>query len=90
MYVVIIGTQAFPLSIFPGYEVSSTFGDGVVNAYSPSLPEILLGLSGISIAMLITTAAFYLLPFLPQGVPLDAHGVPLEPDEAMAEAGAAA
>jgi molybdopterin-containing oxidoreductase family membrane subunit len=90
MYVVIIGTQAFPLSIFPGYEVSSTFGDGVVNAYSPSLPEILLGLSGISIAMLITTAAFYLLPFLPQGVPLDPHGVPLEPDEAMAEAGAAA
>ncbi|MGO8738343.1 NrfD/PsrC family molybdoenzyme membrane anchor subunit [Rhodoblastus sp.] len=90
MYVVIIGTQAFPLSIFPGYEVSSTFGDGVIAAYAPSLPEILLGLSGISIAMLIATAAFYLLPFLPQGVPLDPHGVPLDPEEAVADAGAAA
>ena len=90
MYVVIIGTQAFPLSIFPGYEVSSSFGDGAINAYVPSLPEILLGLSGISIAMLIAAAAFYLLPFLPVGVPLDAHGVPLDPEAAAAEAGAAA
>ena len=90
MYVVILGTQAFPLNIFPGYEVSSTFGDGAFNPYSPSLPEILLGLSGISIAMLIATAAFRLLPFLPHGVPVDAHGVAQEPEEEVAEAGAAA
>jgi [DsrC]-trisulfide reductase subunit P len=90
MYVVIIGTQAFPLNIFPGYEVSSTFGDGAINAYSPSLPEILLGVSGVSIAMLIAAAAFQLLPFLPQGVPVDPHGVALEPGEGVAEAGAAA
>ena len=90
MYVVIIGTQAFPLNIFPGYEVSSTFGDGAINAYSPSLPEILLGVSGISIAMLIAAAAFQLLPFLPHGVPVDPHGVAIEPEEAVVEAGAAA
>jgi [DsrC]-trisulfide reductase subunit P len=92
MYVVIIGTQAFPLNIFPGYDVSSSFADGAINHYTPSLPEILLGLSGISIAMLITTAAFYLLPFLPQGVPLDAHGEPVEVEHRGAgiEAGAPA
>ncbi len=90
MYVVIIGTQAFPLNIFPGYEVSSTFFDGAINAYLPSLPEILLGISGISIAMMIATAAFHLMPFLPHGVPVDPHGVALEPGEGAAEAGAAA
>jgi Ni/Fe-hydrogenase subunit HybB-like protein len=90
MYVVIIGTQAFPLSIFPGYEVSSTFGDGAINAYAPSLPEILLGVSGISIAMLLATLAFRLLPFLPQGVALDARGDAVEPEGAEVEAGAAA
>lgn len=66
MYVIIIGGQAYPLTIFPGYEVTSSFFDGVVNAYSPSLPEALLGISGISIAMLITTLAFRLMPFLPE------------------------
>ena len=30
LYVFIIGGQAFPLSIFPGYEVSRRFGDGQV------------------------------------------------------------
>ncbi|WP_374544977.1 NrfD/PsrC family molybdoenzyme membrane anchor subunit [Rhodoblastus sp.] len=66
MYVIIIGGQAYPLTIFPGYEVSSSFFDGVVAAYSPSLPETLLGVSGISIAMLIATLALRLLPFLPE------------------------
>ncbi len=83
MYVFIIGTQAYPLNIFPGYQVSSSFYDGVINSYTPSLPEIFLGLSGISVAMLITTLAFRLLPFLPQGIAL-------EPAEATVESGAAA
>ena len=52
---------------FPGYEVSSSFSDGAVARYVPSLPEALLGISGISIAMLLTAAALRLLPFLPQG-----------------------
>ena len=54
LYVFIIGGQAFPLSIFPGYEVSSSFGDGQIASYTPSLPEFLLGFGGIGIAFLIT------------------------------------
>jgi molybdopterin-containing oxidoreductase family membrane subunit len=67
MYVVIIGTQAYPLNIFPGFEASSSFFDGAVTAYTPSLPEALLGVAGISIAMLIIALAFRLMPFLPAG-----------------------
>lgn len=65
MYVTIIGGQAFPLRLFPGMEVSSSFQDGAVAHYSPSLPEVLLGVSGISIAMLLTGFALKVLPFLP-------------------------
>jgi molybdopterin-containing oxidoreductase family membrane subunit len=54
LYVFIIGGQAFPLSIFPGYEVSSSFGDGAIGYYTPSLPETLLGFGGLAIAYLIT------------------------------------
>jgi [DsrC]-trisulfide reductase subunit P len=73
MYVIIIGGQAYPLSIFPGYEVSSSFFDGAINSYTPSLPEVLLGVSGVAIAMLISALAFRLLPFLPK--PAVANGV---------------
>jgi Ni/Fe-hydrogenase subunit HybB-like protein len=53
LYVFIIGGQAYPLSIFPGYEVSSSFGDGQIGKYIPSLPEVLLGSGGLAIAYLI-------------------------------------
>ena len=66
MYVTIIGGQAFPLVLFPGRQVSSSFYDGVVNPYSPSLPEWLLGLGGVAIAGLIVTLALKLLGFLPE------------------------
>ena len=40
VYVIIIGGQAFPLEIFPGKQIiESSFYDGVVNHYHPSLPE---------------------------------------------------
>jgi len=68
MYVVIIGGQAYPLSLFPGMEVTSSFHDGQVGHYTASLPEVLLGLSGVGIAMLVTGIAFKLLPFLPRPV----------------------
>jgi Ni/Fe-hydrogenase subunit HybB-like protein len=54
LYVFIIGGQAYPLSIFPGYEVSSSFGDGQISKYIPSLPEVLLASGGLAIAYLIT------------------------------------
>lgn len=66
MYVIIIGGQAYPLNLFPGMEVMSSFHDGLVASYRASLPEILLGLSGLSIAMLVTGIAVKLLPLLPR------------------------
>jgi len=66
LYVFIIGGQAFPLSIFPGYEVSSSFGDGAVGNYTPSLPEILLGFGGLAIAYLITLIGSRVLRAMPQ------------------------
>ena len=66
MYTIIIGGQAYPLSLFPGMDVTSSFSDGQIAAYSPSLPEVLLGLSGLSIAMLLAGVAVKLMPFLPK------------------------
>lgn len=65
MYVIIIGGQAFPLQMFPGYEVSSSFSDGVVSAYNPSLPELMLGLGGVALALCIVAFAMKILRFLP-------------------------
>jgi Ni/Fe-hydrogenase subunit HybB-like protein len=68
IYVIIIGGQAYPLNLFPGMHATSSFHDGEIARYAPSLPEIFLGLSGISIAMLLTGIAIKLLPFLPRPV----------------------
>lgn len=66
MYVTIVGGQAFPLDLFPGYAESSSFYDGVVSPYAPSLWEMMLGMGGIAIAFLITTIAVRILHFLPE------------------------
>ncbi len=65
MYVIIIGGQAYPLVMFPGYEVVSDFSDGVVNVYRPSLPEILLGMGGVAFALTIVAFGVKVLRFLP-------------------------
>jgi molybdopterin-containing oxidoreductase family membrane subunit len=66
IYVLLIGGQAYPLDIFPGYEVVSSFADGVVNSYSPSIWEITLGVGGIAVALLVVTVAVRILQFLPE------------------------
>lgn len=66
LYVFIIGGQAWPLELFPGYAATSGFGDGIIADYSPSLPEVLLGLGGVAAAFLITTVGVRALHFLPQ------------------------
>ena len=66
VYVIIIGGQAYPLQMFPGMEVSSNFFDGSIAKYAPSLPEVLLGLGGIAIALAATAFALKVLPFLPE------------------------
>ncbi len=66
MYVTIIGGQAFPLVLFPGKKLSSSFADGVVASYVPSLPELLLGLGGVAIVGLIVLLALKFFGFLPE------------------------
>jgi molybdopterin-containing oxidoreductase family membrane subunit len=63
MYVIIIGGQAFPMTLFPGYEVSSSFYDGVVMNYTPSIWEIGLGIAGVAISMILVMIAIKVLPF---------------------------
>ncbi|MFA5627697.1 MAG: NrfD/PsrC family molybdoenzyme membrane anchor subunit [Thiohalomonadaceae bacterium] len=65
LYVLLIGGQAYPLVLFPGYEVSSGFADGVINSYSPSLPELVLGFSGIAVAIAMTVVGMRVLRFTP-------------------------
>jgi len=65
VYVIVIGGQAYPLELFPGYEVTSSFYDGEIASYIPSFPEILLGIGGIAIAGFIVLFAVKLLKFLP-------------------------
>jgi Ni/Fe-hydrogenase subunit HybB-like protein len=66
LYVFIIGGEAFPIDIFPGMEVSSSFFDGQAASYAPSLPELLLGFGGLGVAFMITLLGVRLLKFLPE------------------------
>jgi len=65
LYVFIVGAQAFPLDIFPGYAASSSFADGAISPYTPSLPEWLLGIGGLGAAFVVTAAGVHVLDFLP-------------------------
>jgi molybdopterin-containing oxidoreductase family membrane subunit len=68
LYVLIIGGQAYPQLMFPEKEVASSFFDGVVAAYAPSLPEVALGVGGVALALALTAVALKVLPFLPHSL----------------------
>ena len=68
LYVLIIGGQAYPQLMFPDKHVASSFFDGVVAAYTPSLPELALGAGGVALALALTAVALKVLPFLPQSL----------------------
>ena len=69
VYVIVIGGQAFPMQMFPGFTIiESGYYDGVnglARPYSPSLPEFLLGLGGFALALMVTFIGVRLLQFLP-------------------------
>ncbi len=65
IYVIVIGGQSVPLTIFPGKEVTSSFFDGAVAEYAASAPELLLGISGFAIALIIVALGCTVLRFLP-------------------------
>jgi molybdopterin-containing oxidoreductase family membrane subunit len=66
LYVFVVGGQAYPLEMFPGYDINSDFFDGTVDHYAAKLPEILLALGGVAIAFTMTTIGVRILHFLPQ------------------------
>ncbi|MEK9719459.1 MAG: NrfD/PsrC family molybdoenzyme membrane anchor subunit, partial [Quisquiliibacterium sp.] len=66
LYVFIVGGQAWPLELFPGASVSSSFYDGKIAPYYPSLPEFLLGVGGVATAFLITIVGVRVFEFMPQ------------------------
>ncbi len=85
VYDTIIGGQAYPLSIFPGMQVESSFRDGVVNFYAPSLPECVLALGGTALVFLIVLLAVKLFGFLPESLAddvADPHARAVEPQAA--------
>ncbi|WP_300513453.1 NrfD/PsrC family molybdoenzyme membrane anchor subunit [Aliiroseovarius sp.] len=65
IYVIVIGGQAYPMEIFPGYEVSSTFFDGQVAGYAPSVPEVFLGIGGGALALFATGLGARVLRIVP-------------------------
>jgi Ni/Fe-hydrogenase subunit HybB-like protein len=71
LYVIIIGGQAYPLDIFPGYEVSSSFYDGVIGQYTPSIWELMLGLGGFAMSIIIVFMIMRILPVTPEILPDD-------------------
>lgn len=65
LFVFIVGGQSFPLEIFPGHEVSSSFADGAIELYAPRWPEWLLGLGGLGAAFVLTLIGVRALDVLP-------------------------
>jgi molybdopterin-containing oxidoreductase family membrane subunit len=68
IYNVLIGGQSYPLELFPNSVVESAYFDGVVNTYTPSLPEVVLGIGGIGIALLVIVVGVKVLRLLPESL----------------------
>ena len=66
MYVTIIGGQAWPMDLFPGFAATSSFADGQIHTYAPGLWEILLALSGLAIATILVVMALRVWRLLPE------------------------
>ena len=72
LYIIIISGQAFPLDLFPGYTESSSFQDGIISPYTPSMYEFMLGLGGIGISAVIYIFAIMILDITPKSLDNDA------------------
>lgn len=64
VYVIVIGGQAYPMSMFPGKEVLEG-GFGSVASYVPTVPEALLGIAGVMIALTLVAVGSRMLQLLP-------------------------
>ena len=65
VYVIVIGGQAYPLVLFPNAEVTSVYSDGLINSYTPTIWEVLLGLFGVALTLAMVTVGVKVLKFMP-------------------------
>ena len=65
LYVIVIGGQTYPMTLVPGYEATSTFFDGVIAQYTPSIWELMLGLGGVGISFILLTIAMRVFRLVP-------------------------
>jgi molybdopterin-containing oxidoreductase family membrane subunit len=68
IYNVLIGGQSYPLELFPNAVVESAYFDGIVNAYTPSLPEMVLGIGGVGVTLLVIVLGVKVLRLLPESL----------------------
>jgi molybdopterin-containing oxidoreductase family membrane subunit len=68
LYNVLIGGQSYPLVLFPNTIVESAFADGIINSYTPSLPELVLGIGGVGVTLLIIVVGVKVLRLLPESL----------------------
>jgi molybdopterin-containing oxidoreductase family membrane subunit len=68
LYVILIGGQAYPLTLFPDADVSSDYFDGVLNTYVPSIWELMLGMGGVALTLVMVTIGVKVLRFLPDSL----------------------
>ena len=80
LYIIIVSGQAYPLDLFPGYTETSSFYDGAIAVYTPSVYELMLGLGGVGISAAIYIFAVMILDFTPKNLD-DEHTLKLN-DEA--------
>ncbi|MBF0380713.1 MAG: polysulfide reductase NrfD [Magnetococcales bacterium] len=77
---ILLAGQAYPLNMFPGYEVSSVFLDGVSATYTPALVEFILGFGGIAITGIIYMLGIKFFRMLPdKAVAPEGYELPWNP-----------
>ena len=54
--------------MFPGFIENSTFGDGEVAQYIPSIYEFMLGFGGVAIASAVFIFGILILEFVPDSL----------------------
>ena len=64
-YALVIGGQSFPMPLVEGYSATSSFFDGAIVSYTPSLWELMLGSGGFAIALLLIVFCLRLFRLLP-------------------------
>jgi molybdopterin-containing oxidoreductase family membrane subunit len=69
IYVIVIGGQAYPMNLFPGKEVlESSFFDGQVMSYVPTLPEAALGVAGVALALAMVAVGARVFKVFPESL----------------------